>query len=98
MAKAAEEQSAPAHQPPVDRIRVESVFASIWQRDTGKGRFYAVSFERRYKAAAGEFKTTYCYDERDLPALAMAANLAYRRISELSEGVSEGDAANAGEP
>jgi hypothetical protein len=80
-----------AHQPPVDKIRLGRIIASIWERSTEKGRFYSVSFERRYKDAAGQYQTTHNYDTRDLLALAKAADLAHTRIIALSDNRNDED-------
>ena len=42
--------------PPVAKLRDGLVSASIWERQTEKGTFYSVTFERRYKDAKGEWK------------------------------------------
>lgn len=69
--------------PPVAKIRVGLVTASIWARDTEKGRFYSVSFERRYRDKAGNWGTSHSYDEADVLALSKAADVAHTRILEL---------------
>lgn len=84
MSNASEKLRDAANQPPIGKIRVELITASIWQRTTDKGNFYSVSFERRYKDAAGQYQTSHNYDTRDLLSLAKAADLAHTRILELS--------------
>jgi hypothetical protein len=69
--------------PPVAKIRVGLITASIWGRQTEKGRFFAVSFERRYKTQQGEWQTSHSYDPGDLLELAKAADLAHTKILEL---------------
>lgn len=85
MSKPSEKKQQAANNPPVDKIRVGQITAGIWERSTEKGRFYSVSFERRYKDAAGQYQTTHNYDTRDLLSLAKAADLAHTRIIELSD-------------
>jgi hypothetical protein len=69
--------------PPVAKIRVGLITASIWGRETEKGRFYATSFERRYKTQQGQWQTSHSYDPGDLLELAKAADLAHTKILEL---------------
>jgi hypothetical protein len=89
MTNASEKLRDAANQPPVDKIRVGLITASIWQRTTDKGSFYSVSFERRYKDATGQYQTSHNYDARDLLMLAKAADLAHTRILELSDNRNE---------
>lgn len=91
MTKPSEKMQEAANQPPVDKIRLGMITASIWERSTEKGRFYSVSFERRYKDAAGQYQTTHNYDTRDLLVLAKAADLAHTRITELSNNRNDED-------
>lgn len=46
-------KSAEAAKPPIAKLRLGLINASIWQRTTGEDAFYSVSFERRYKDAQG---------------------------------------------
>lgn len=81
--------SEPAN-PPVAKLRVGLITASIWQRNSEKGRFYSASFERRYKTREGEWQTSHTYDEADLLVIAKVADMAHTRILELrAEGASE---------
>lgn len=68
--------------PPVAKVRVGLITASIWERDTDVGTFYSVSFERRYRDAEGNWASSHSYDAQDLLALAKAADLAHTRILE----------------
>ena len=65
--------------PPVDKVRVGLVTASIWKNQTEKGVFYNVTFERRYKDG-DQWKSTHSYGFNDLLDLAKAADLAHTRI------------------
>jgi hypothetical protein len=91
MTKPSEKLQEAANQPPVDKIRIGMISASIWERSTEKGQFYSVSFERRYKDAAGQYQTAHNYDTRDLLTLAKVADLAHTRIMELSDQRNDGD-------
>jgi len=68
--------------PPIAKIRVGLITASIWERPSESGTFYSVSFERRYRDSDGNWQTTHSYDTGDLLALAKAADLAHSKIVE----------------
>jgi hypothetical protein len=72
--------------PPVAKIRVGLITASIWERSTENGTFYTVSFERRYRDGEGNFKSSHSYDAQDLLVLAKVADLAHSKILELQSG------------
>jgi hypothetical protein len=76
-----------AGKPPVARVRVGLITASIWERNAESGNFYAVSFERRYRDGEGNWQTSHSYDTQDLLALAKAADLAHTRIIEAQGAV-----------
>jgi hypothetical protein len=65
---------------PVDKVRIGSVTASIWENTNDKGTFYNVTFERRYKNAQGNWQSTHNYGENDLQDLRKAADLAHTGI------------------
>jgi hypothetical protein len=71
--------------PPVHKVRVGLITAAIWEKATDKGTFYNVTFERRYKDADGNWKSTDSYDTFDLLNLAKAADLAHTKILEAQE-------------
>ena len=55
--------------PPVATIRHGLLYAKIWERQTDNGRFYNVSFERRYKGKDGEWwASAYNFNRDDLLA------------------------------
>ena len=62
--------------PPIAKVRVGLITASIWERSTENGAFYSVSFERRYRDGEGNWKSSHSYDTQDLLSLAKAADLA----------------------
>lgn len=75
--------------PPVAKVRVGLISASIWERPTDNGTFYNVTFERRYRDAEGNWKSSNSYDTQDLLALAKAADLAHTKILEAQAGGEE---------
>jgi len=76
-------QSTESAKPPVAKLRLGLLNASIWERVTDKGTFHSVTFERRYRDANGEWHSTHSYDASDLLALAKLADQAHSRILEL---------------
>lgn len=77
--------------PPVARVRVGLVTASVWERVNDAGTFYAVTFERRYKDGEGNWQSTHSYDTHDLLALSKAADLAHTKILEAQASTQEGE-------
>lgn len=81
------EEKQPA-QPPVAKVRIGLINASIWERKTENGTFYSVTFERRYRD--GEtFKSSHSYNADDLLVLGKVADLAHSKILELRTGGAE---------
>lgn len=76
-------QAAEPRTPPVAKVRIGLITASIWEKKTDKGTFHNVTFERRYKDG-DEWKTTHGYNTGDLLELAKAADLAHTKILELT--------------
>jgi hypothetical protein len=76
-------QSTETAKPPVAKLRLGLLNASIWERTTEKGTFYSVTFERRYRDSEGNWHTTHGYDASDLLALSKLAYQAHSRILEL---------------
>ena len=66
---------------PVNKLRIGLMYATVWQRITGEGTFYSVSFERRYRDSEGNWKSTHSYNAEDLLALAKLADRAHTEIS-----------------
>ena len=75
--------------PPVAKLRIGLIGASIWERTTLTGTFHSVSFERRYRDAAGNWQTTHSYDTDDLLVLAKLADQAHSRILEIRNAADE---------
>jgi hypothetical protein len=69
--------------PPVAKIKVGLITASIWENKGDKGTSYNVTFDRRYKDGKNEWHSTGSYNVSDLLELAKAADLAHTRILEL---------------
>lgn len=69
--------------PPVAKLRLGLINASIWERVTENGNRYSGTFERRYRDANGEWHSTHSYDTGDLLTLAKLANQAHTKIVEL---------------
>jgi hypothetical protein len=78
-----------AAKPPVAKVRVGLISASIWERGSEQGTFYAVTFERRYRDKDGNFNSSHSYDAPDLLVLAKVADLAHTKILALQNSASE---------
>ena len=78
-----------SNKPPVARLRIGLINASIWERTTEKGTFHSVSFERRYRDASGNWQTTHSFDTNDLLALAILADQAQSKILDIRNGEEE---------
>jgi hypothetical protein len=76
-------EAAATKNPPVAKIRVDLINASIWKNKTDKGTFYNVTFESRYRDGEGKWKSSHSYTSNDLLAMAKAADLAHTKIVEL---------------
>jgi hypothetical protein len=76
-------QSTESATPPVAKLRLGLINASIWERATENGKFHSVTFERRYRDGEGNYHSTYSYDARDLLTLAKLADQAHTKIVEL---------------
>ena len=75
--------------PPVAKLRLGLLNASIWQRKTDMSTFCSVSFERRYKDNQGAWQSTSSYDAENLLLLANLADQAHSKIVELQTGAAE---------
>ena len=82
-------EAAETKNPPVDKVRVGLISASIWENPTEKGNFYNVTFERRYRDTEGNWKSTHSYGLDDLLVLAKIADLAHTKIVEATTGGDE---------
>lgn len=66
--------------PPVARIRVGNVSASVWARQTEKRTFYSVTLERSYRDAQDKWHSTSSLDALDLQNARKALDLAHDQI------------------
>jgi hypothetical protein len=87
--KATKTETSEQANPPVAKIRVGLITASIWERKTDNGTFYATSFERRYRNGDGDWKTSHSYDPADLLTVGKVADLAHTKILELQNAQGE---------
>ena len=68
------------HDRPVHKIRYGSVTATIWANNSMAGYFYNTTFKRVFRKPDETWSETDSFDDRDLPALAKAANDAHTWI------------------
>lgn len=69
--------------PPVAKLRIGLLSASIWERTTDGGTFFSVTFERRYRDAKGDWHGTQSFDKSNLLTLAKLADQADTEIARL---------------
>jgi len=74
---------------PVAKASVGLQTASIWKNESEGRVFYNVSFDRRYRDAEGNWKSTSSYGRDDLLALAKLADLAHTKVLELQNVAGE---------
>jgi hypothetical protein len=67
---------------PSGKINLYPVSAAIWRKETDKGVFYSVTFEKSYKDSSGKWQSSSSFSESDLLLVAKAANLAHDEIQE----------------
>ena len=75
--------------PPVAKLRIGLINASIWQRSATEGTFYSASFERRYRDKEGQWHSSQSFNADDLLVLAKIADQAHSKIQELRTGEAE---------
>ena len=68
---------------PVAKLSIGLQTASIWKNESEGRAFYNVTFDRRYRNAKDEWKSTDSYGADDLLTLAKLADLAHTRVLEL---------------
>ena len=71
---------------PVSKVRVGPIEASIWKNAGRNGDYHTVSFERRYRDAQGEWKSSRAFRASDLLNLAVAGYRAYEQLTQLEAG------------
>ncbi len=79
--------------PPVAKLRIGLLSASIWERTTDNGTFHTVTFERRYRDANGDWHGTQSFDKGDLLTLAKLADQADTEIARLTANLKAEEAA-----
>ncbi len=79
--------------PPVAKLRVGLINASVWERTTENGTFHSVTFERRYRDANGDWHSTQSFDKSNLLMLAKLADQADTEIARLTAATREQAAA-----
>jgi hypothetical protein len=79
--------------PPVAKLRIGLLSASIWERSTDSGKFYTVTFERRYRDAKGDWHGTQSFDKSNLLTLAKLADQADTEIARIIANVNREQAA-----
>jgi len=89
MSNTKKNEAAQTKTPPVAKIRVDQINASIWKKQTEKGTFYNVTFESRYRDGEGNWKSSHSYNADDLLSLAKTADMAHTKIAELRNGDDE---------
>jgi len=80
--------------PPVAKLRIGLLSANIWERSSDSGTFYTVTFERRYRDAAGNWHSTQSFDKSHLLSLAKLADQAESEIARLLAELSRGQVAS----
>jgi hypothetical protein len=83
MATNTKKTSTETAKPPVAKLRLGLINATIWERVTDNGTFHSVTFERRYRDSKGEWHSTHSYEPSDLLLLAKLADQAHSKILEL---------------
>jgi hypothetical protein len=68
------------HLPPIARFRDQGLTVSVWARQTQKGTFYDVSFERSYKDQDGNWHNTTNCQAGDIQTLRKLLDLAHTEI------------------
>lgn len=69
--------------PPIKKLRLGAISASIWRNDSDKGVFYSVNFSRSYLDAQKNFHDTDSFKRDDLPLVAKLADQAHSCIFQL---------------
>lgn len=75
-------------QSPVAKLRVGLITANIWNNDG----YLSVSFERRYKAKDGDWRTSYSFDAAGVAELSLLTHTVHRRMIELYQQQDASDA------
>jgi hypothetical protein len=71
---------------PALKITLHPVSAAIWRNQSEKGAFYGVTFERGYRDAEGNWKSSSSFGASDLLLLAKIADLAHTEVVRFRAG------------
>jgi hypothetical protein len=72
------------NEPPVARVRLSTVQASIWRNQSPDGKaYYSATFDRRFTDKDGKWKNSTKFGYDDLLLLAKVADLAHSEIAKL---------------
>lgn len=71
---------------PALKITLHPVSAAIWRNEGEKGVLYAVTFERSYRDAEGNWKTSGSFSGGELLLLAKIADLAHTEVVRFRAG------------
>ena len=75
-----QQESKPARNEPVHRIRMSRISAAIWQHESENGTWYNVTLSRSYKDANDEWKSSDSFSGDDLLLVAKVADQAHSWI------------------
>lgn len=78
-----------SNSPPVAKLRIGLINASVWQRTAAESNFYSVNFERRYRDKDGQWHSSQSFNADDLLVLAKLADQVHSKILELRSGEAE---------
>jgi hypothetical protein len=84
---------------PIKRFRCGSCEAAIFENEIEKGgntlRIKKVSFQKRYKTADGEWKSTHSLDTNEIPKAILAFSKAYEFLVLGDQGEGNGNTAES---
>ncbi len=83
MAKKQNGKSNESKNQPVEEIRIGSIKAAIWRNQGEQGARFNVSFQRIYRTAEGEWRSTDSFGRDDLLTLGKVADAAHTRVIQL---------------
>ena len=70
-------------QKPTTQVRIGRLIAAIWPNDTNGATWYSVTFERLYRNADGQWRSSTSFRPNDLLLLAKLADRVHSRIHDL---------------
>ncbi len=81
--KSSNENQSTQRSKPVEEIRIGSIKAALWRNDGEQGARFNVSFQRIYRTAEGEWRSTDSFGRDDLLILGKVADAAHTRVLQL---------------